>query len=73
MPAYTVSVFGDDDVTVAELPAVAPNQEAAMEAAKPWVDWVATQTRIKPLWYRAVWREVGRQARAAVAEEGRRA
>ena len=56
MPAYTISVFGDDDVTVAELPAVAPNQEAAMEAARPWVDWIATQTSIKPLWYKATWR-----------------
>ena len=64
MAAYTIIVYTEGDVTVAELPAVAPNAEAAMHAAEPWVRQVVAQTSIRPLWYRAAWREVGRQARA---------
>ena len=73
MAAYTIIVYTDDDVIVAELPAVAPNVEAALDAAAPWVRQIVAQTRVRPLWYRAAWREVRRQARAAFAEEGRRA
>jgi hypothetical protein len=64
MSAYTISVFDENDVTVAQMPAVAPNAEAALDAAAPWVRQVAEQTGIKPLWCRAEWRKVGRQARA---------
>ena len=73
MAAYMIIVYTEGDVTVAELPAVAPNADAAMDAAKPWVRQVVAQTHVRPLWYRAAWREVGRQARAALAQEGRRA
>jgi hypothetical protein len=73
MAAYTIIVYTEGDVTVAELPAVAPNANAAMDAAEPWVRQVVAQTDLRPLWYRAAWREVGRQARAASAKEGRRA
>ena len=73
MAAYTIIVYTDDDCAVAELPAVAPNANAAMDAAEPWVRQVVAQTGVRPLWYRAAWREVGRQARAAFAKEGRRA
>ena len=54
MPAYTISVFGEDDVTVAELPAVAPNAQAALDAAQPWVRQVVKRTGILPLWSKAV-------------------
>ena len=64
MSAYTIIIYTDDDRAVAELPAVAPNAEAAMDAAAPWVRQVAEQTGIKPLWFRAEWRKVGRQTRA---------
>jgi hypothetical protein len=73
MAAYTIIVYTEGDVTVAELPAVAPNAYAAMDAAEPWVRHVVAQTGVRPLWYRAVWREVGRQARAVLARERRRA
>ena len=71
MAAYTILVFDENDVTVAEMPAVAPNAKAAMDAAEPWVRQVVAQTGIRPLWYRAAWRKVGRQARAALARESR--
>ena len=73
MAAYTIIENAEGDVTVAEMPAVAPNANAAMDAAEPWVRQVVAQTDLRPLWYRAAWREVGRQARAASAKEGRRA
>ncbi len=71
MAAYTIIVYTDDDRAVAELPAVAPNANAAMDAAEPWVRQVVAQTGVRPLWYRAAWREVGRQARAAFAQGSR--
>ena len=71
MAAYTIIVYTEGDVTVAELPAVAPNANAAMDAAEPWVRQVVAQTGLRPLWYRAAWREVGRQARAAFAQGSR--
>ena len=64
MSAYTIIVYTDDDVTVAELPAVAPNAEAALDAAAPWVRQVVAQSGIRPLWYRAAWRTVGRKGQA---------
>ena len=67
MAAYTIIVYTEGDVTVAELPAVAPDANAALDAAAPWVSQIVAQTKVRPLWYRAAWREVGRQARAALA------
>jgi hypothetical protein len=37
MSAFTISVYDENDVTVAEMPAVAPNAQAALGAAEPWV------------------------------------
>jgi hypothetical protein len=54
MSAYTISVYDENDMTVAEIPAVASNADAAMDAAKPWVDWVVSRTQERPLWYSAV-------------------
>ena len=54
MSAYTISVYDENDVTVAEIPAVAPHADAEIDAAKPWVDWVVSRTQERPLWYSAV-------------------
>jgi hypothetical protein len=54
MPAYTISVFGEDHLTVAEMPAVAPNAQAALDAAQPWVRQVVARAGILPLWSKAV-------------------
>lgn len=71
MAAYTVIIYTEGGVAVAEKPAVAPNADAALDAAEPWVRQVVAQTGIRPLWYRAVWREVGRQARTVSARNSR--
>ena len=54
MPAYSVVLFTSGKRTVAILPAVAPDEEAAMDAAEPWVRQAVAETGIRPLWYRAV-------------------